>query len=575
MSAYEQFSEDYHQHFTRDPNACVQLGVPRLRDQLPDPSMAAIEATVADAQHLLKRLEDVERAKLSFDQRLDLDLAKLALEAEIHRTSYRFNGATMAEQLPEAGDGLSWGMFSLLVNDPRAPEARLDDLLGRVRAIPGYLEAMLVRLKSPLKRWVEIEKSKIEGMPDLLEAVRRLAEESNYPRQGELAEAEKAARTAFSEYTSGLDKLSTTDQIHIGVGDAQAIIRNRGIQLSPDELHQIARDFISDNRQVLVQLREVLVEKYQLEKDTPIDKLHEYLNQHYAVKVENGRMEMVLDRYQAEREKILAFIKESQLFPVFEEQDMKILQTPSFLEPTIPAGAMQSPPPFREGIRTSLVYLTLKEELLDEHTELGIPCMMIHEGIPGHHLQLATAGIHPSTIRKHADYMDHGEGWTTMLEDYMLDQGYMEDLTDEARFIGKLDIARIGARVGIDLFFMTGDRKYLDIGVEVDTSDPDPFKAAGALLKKVTGFTDGRVQAELNWYSIERGYPLSYLSGNYLVWQLKKDFQTAQAGKLSDLEIDQKFHDIYLHSGNMPVSMLRRVFEEQGLINARTEKSTT
>ena len=93
---------------------------------------------------------------------------------------------------------------------------------------------------------------------------------------------------------------------------------------------------------------------------------------------EDRRLEDVLARYEQEREKILAFIKERELFPVFEAQDMKILRTPGFMAPSIPAGAMMPPAPFREGTRTSLVYLTLSEELLPEHTELSIPGMMIH-----------------------------------------------------------------------------------------------------------------------------------------------------------------------------------------------------
>ena len=162
--------------------------------------------------------------------------------------------------------------------------------------------------------------------------------------------------------------------------------------------------------------------------------------------------------------------------------------------------------------------------------------------------------------------MEHAEGWTTMLEDYMLDVGFKRELADEVRFCGKRDLSRIGARVAIDLFFMTGDKKYLDVGVACDTSSDDPFEAAGALLQAVTGFVPGRVQAELNWYSQERGYPLSYLTGNHLVWSLKKDVANAQKGKLEGLDLDRRFHDVYLHSGNMPVAYLRRVFEHESLL---------
>ena len=102
----------------------------------------------------------------------------------------------------------------------------------------------------------------------------------------------------------------------------------------------------------------------------------------------------------------------------------------------------------------------------------------------------------------------------------MLDVGYMSDLTDEARFVAKRDTNRIGARVAIDLFFMTG----------------------------------------------ERGYPLSYLAGNQHVWELKRDVASAQRDELSGMDLDRKFHDVFLHAGNMPVSYLRRVFAPQGLL---------
>ncbi len=148
----------------------------------------------------------------------------------------------------------------------------------------------------------------------------------------------------------------------------------------------------------------------------------------------------------------------------------------------------------------------------------------------------------------------------------MLDIGYMGDLTDEVRFSAKRDISRIGARVAIDLFFMTGNRDYLDVGVTADTSCKDPFDAAGNLLSAVTGFVPGRVQAELNWYSQERGYPLSYLTGNRLVWQLKHDLSVAQSGRLQGVELDRLFHRLYLQSGNMPLSFLRRVFVHEGVL---------
>ena len=154
-----------------------------------------------------------------------------------------------------------------------------------------------------------------------------------------------------------------------------------------------------------------------------------------------------------------------------------------------------------------------------------------------------------------------------MLEDYMLDVGYIgDDLVDEVRFIAKRDISRLVARVGIDLYFMTSNKDYLDMGLGQSFDSQDVFENAALLLKEATGFTDGRVQAELNWYSTEQGYPLSYLTGNRLVWQLKEDIQRANTKNLDNVALDRAFHDVYLNSGCMPVESLRLVFLELGYL---------
>jgi hypothetical protein len=425
---------------------------------------------------------------------------------------------------------------------------------------------MLSRLDTPVARWVDIDLEKVRGLPEFFETLHAWAVGERWPDATRLDRLRYRANEALADYAAKLEALPTTTALHLDEADARRLVALRGIEPSFEELHRFATRFLAETGEIIEVLRARLADKYDLPADIGTEPLQRELCKRYQVAPPGTDLDRILDRYRAERDKILGFIRDRDLFPIPDDQEFVILRTPAFMAPSIPAGAMEPPAPFAPGPRRSLVYLTLSEELRDEHTELGIPGMMIHEGIPGHHLQLATAAAHPSLIRRHAVANEHAEGWTTMLEDYMLDQGYMGELTDEARFIGKRDIARIGARVAIDLFFMTGERDYLDVGVPCDITDDDPFVAAGNLLAEVTGFTPGRVQAELNWYSQERGYPLSYLTGNRLVWQLKRDMADAQRGKLEGLDLDREFHRVYLQSGNMPVSFLRRVFRHQGLL---------
>jgi uncharacterized protein (DUF885 family) len=565
---FEHFVTDYHAYLARDPNTCINLGIDQRLGELPDPSAAAQERKARDARALLERLDALDPAALDFDQALDADLARLTLQARIHKATHTFNGRTRHAQLPSAGDDLGDGIFLQFVNDPREPADRLVTITSRMEAIPDYLEALLARLDTPVARWSAMELEKVAALPQLFDTLEAWASETSWEGSARLAAAGTAARTALQDYAARLASLPTTTQLHLAEQDARRIVELGGIDRSLEQLHAMARDFLAETGDIVNTLTGRLAKKYGLPASTTADELTLFMAEHFKVRLRDGRLEGILDRYELERGRIDAFIGERDLFPIPAGQDLKIMRTPGFMKPSIPAGAMMPPPPFRAGVRRSLVYLTLSEELAAEHTELSIPGMMIHEGIPGHHLQLATAAMHPSVIRRHYDGAHHAEGWTTMLEDYMLDMGYMGELTDEARFQGKRDISRIGARVAIDLFFMTGEKDFLDVGVACDLSSDDPFVAAGNLLAAVTGFVPERVQGELNWYSQERGYPLSYLTGNRMVWELKRDVERESG--LSGLELDRRFHRLYLESGNMPVRFLRRVFQHEGLLRRST-----
>ncbi|MDF2634537.1 MAG: hypothetical protein K0R78_1411 [Pelosinus sp.] len=567
MREYDVLIEKFHDYFTQDGNACVSLGVNKHLDDLPNPSLENSKRLVAEGQKLLADIISFPRGVLEFEQMLDLDLAALAVDFAIYKHTYTFNGKEELQQKPTAGADISDGLFLLFINDPRPSHERLDNITARLEKVPQYLEQLLSTLDTPVRRWVSMDIEKVSGLPEFFETLYNWAKDEQYSQLERLAAAKKQGEAALEQYIEQLKGMPTTTHFFIGAEQAKKLIKLRGIDKSLAELHTMAAEFLKNVSRELEILRLKLVDKYNLPASTTLEQLQNFLNQQYKVRLEHkNSLSDVIVRYKEEKNKIVQYLEEKELFPIFKEQDMQIMQTPAFMAPSIPAGAMVSPPPFRAGTKTSMVYLTLSEELLDEHTELSIPSMMIHEGIPGHHLQLATAANHPSVVRRHFDAMEHAEGWTTMLEDYMLDLGYMGELTDEARFSGKRDISRIGARVAIDLYFMTGDKKYLDVGMEIDVSSDDPFINAGNLLQKVTGFVAGRVQAELNWYSQERSYPLCYLTGNQLVWELKNEMTKAQQGKLEGVELDKAFHNIYLKSGNMPLTFLRKVFEHEKML---------
>lgn len=544
---YKIFEQQALDFLTLDPNFCASNGVEKNLGDLPDPGKNQRLKTQGKLKMFNKLLKEVEAQDKQEEQDLKLwalyfEQMRLDLELEIDQVP-------KIMRLPHAFGVIVDPIFLFFINDPRPASARIINIISRLNKSMGYIQSYVKNLRTPVKRWVEIELDAISGFDTFANSLREWAEKENFPKLNLLDDAITTAKSAFQFYKRFLADIDKTENFFLGEDQMKQVIAARGIELDPEEIHQIAKKFLKENAEEVENLRSKLVEKYSLSSETDAAQLQEFLSEKFATPYND--FEDIIVRYQKEQNNILKWLSDRKLFPIFENQTLEIMRTPKFMEPSIPAGAMLCPLSLREGMRKSVIYLTLREELLAEHTELSIPNMMIHEGIPGHHLHLATATNHSSAIRRFMPCNDLAEGWTTMLEDYMLDQGYCSELADEVRFIAKRDIARIGARVAIDLYFMSGDKKYLDVGVKVDLSSDDPFVAAGNLLEKVTGFVPARVQAELNWYSQESGYPMSYLIGNHLMKQLKRDFL---AEHKSD---DFSFHSYILSQGKAPLAFLK------------------
>jgi hypothetical protein len=554
-----------------DAETSMGLGDTQFLAKLGDPSLEGMLNDTVAAKTLLTAIQACESN--DFEQSLDLDLMARYLGQHIFFNELQQHGQPQRRRKPGGVDGISAGIFQLFVNDEREAGERLNDILSRLQQAPAYLKTESDVMSQPIKRWLDIELEQGEGLPDLFATILAWAQLEQYGKTAELTSAINACNQALAQYIADLASRDTITDFTIGEEKVNELLNLRQIHQTPKELVGMARDFMGETQALLKDLNQTLCEKYNLPATTSEADLHEYLNEKFAAKLTDGKLSSILDIYSGEIDTINQFIEKNKLFKIPQQQSIKIMQTPSFLEPVIPAGAMWPPLALRDGKKTSLVYLTLKEDQLAEHTALGIPVMMIHEGIPGHHLQFASAASHPSFVRRIFSANEHAEGWTTMLEDFMLDVGYIEaELVDEVRFIAKREMSRLVARVGIDLYFMTGKREYLNVGLDLGFDkngySDSVFDNAAKLLKTATGFTDGRVQAELNWYSTEQSYPLSYLTGNRMVWQMKNEIQTENIKGLSELELNQAFHSVYLESGCMPVNSLRSVFVNQGYLTA-------
>jgi hypothetical protein len=563
MNKFRDFTSivnEYKEIILDNPIKATDLGDHSKDFYLPDLSY---DKKLLDLERCEKLLTNVvafsnsglEFSKLSFDDHIDFKLLKLGLEHEIFLISLRINDFYDFEQKPILGDVIINSVMSLFLKDSRPSSVRLDRILSRFEKMPAMIDTYKGVLKKVVFRWKDMEVEELSGVPDLFSNILDWAKVENYSKSSEMSSCIDDIKVKIDGYLVELNGLEEVSNISLTPFEVEEVIRFNGIDLSIDEVFELSKKFFSNNNELLDELRLKIIDKYSLDSDLDYHGVLKFVRNKFSLSVDE-----VVPAYKNEHENILNFLKTHDLFVFPKSDKLNIMKTPSYLVPTIPVGAMFPPAPFSSGPKTSMIYLTIDKGRLADQNSLMIKNTMIHEGIPGHHLQFSVAFENKSVVRNLANYNTHAEGWTTYLEEFMTDSGIVDDeIIDEYKFIGHSDLARLAARVSIDLFFLTSEEKYLKLIDGFFPSGDSLFDKAKSLLIQTTGFSSNRAEGELNWYSKERGYPMCYLAGNRMVWKLKEDMKDCE-------NKDKLFHKTYLEAGVLSLPLLRKVFESQGLL---------
>jgi len=171
-----------------------------------------------------------------------------------------------------------------------------------------------------------------------------------------------------------------------------------------------------------------------------------------------------------------------------------------------------------------------------------------HEGVPGHHLQIAQAVYNRSELnswrRLLAGSSGHAEGWALYAERLMEQLGYLDDPADR---LGMLDGQRMRAA-----------RVVLDIGVHLEKPRPDGagiWDADFALefMRRNVNMSDEFIQFEVNRYLGWPGQAPSYKVGQR-IWEQIRDDVAEREGDAFDIK---RFHMRALRLGGVGLDTLR------------------
>jgi uncharacterized protein (DUF885 family) len=213
-------------------------------------------------------------------------------------------------------------------------------------------------------------------------------------------------------------------------------------------------------------------------------------------------------------------------------------QAPCAVEGTTSGAKAFYFPPASDGSRGGTFFINISNPAAWGTFELE--AMAFHEGIPGHHLQLAIAAELTAIpeFRKHLHNSAFAEGWGL----------YSERLSDEmGLYTGPIE--RLGM---LSADSMRAGRLVVDTGLHALGWSRE--QAVQFMLDN-SPLSAGVVRPEIDRYAVSPGQATSYMIGRLEIQRLRREAEQRQGDRFAV----PAFHTAVLDSGSLPLDVLERV----------------
>ena len=306
-------------------------------------------------------------------------------------------------------------------------------------------------------------------------------------------------------------------------------------RISPDEVHQLGLNLVAD----LSAQADGLMKKIGYTKGT--------VGERYRVLATDPKM--LYPNTEAGKNELLAHLNGllravTAKLPVYFGQlpkaPLEIRRVPAAIEVSQPSGYYDAPP--LDGSRPGIYWINLRDTA--ENPKWGLPTLTYHEGIPGHHLQLALRNEAQALplIRKIQEFSGYSEGWAL----------YAENLAVEMGMYDKDPVGHIG---------MVHDALFRAVRLVVDSGmHAKRWSREQALKYYVDHIGDAEPAAitEIERYAVWPGQASSYMVGK-ITWLRGRERAKKALGGRFDI---RKFHDAGLLAGGVPLTVLDNVIDD-------------
>ena len=302
----------------------------------------------------------------------------------------------------------------------------------------------------------------------------------------------------------------------------------------PEEIHKLGLDIVADHTARL----DVLMKKQGLTRGTVGERLRAmYKDPRYLYPNTDAAKAGLIADLNVHVKQVRAALPK--YFGALPKAGLEIRRVPKNIEAGQPGGYYYPPP--LDGSRPGIYWINLRDTAEIPKWTLGT--LTHHEGIPGHHLQLAIQNEAAlPTLRKMMGFSAYEEGWALYSEQLAVEMG--EFAGDPLGEIGQLhDSMFRGVRLVVDsgMHAMKWSREKA-VKYYVDT----------------LGDLEASAITEIERYSVWPGQACSYMLGKLTILANREKAQKALGVKF-DI---RKFHDAVLLNGAMPLKLLDGVVDK-------------
>lgn len=512
-----------------DPVAATQAGVRTYDDRYGRYSAAALAPHLAALKSLGSALEEA-----STDQ-LDEEINRTALLNDLRVTLRR-----LEHERPQTKNPGFWlahvlgGLHVLLAREDRSADEKAAALTGRLEDLPHVLDDARATVVEPVRVFVDTARGVTAGGLLLLDGVRAaLAGGSAVPAERRAA-ALAGATQALTAFQQDLERWSEAASDHFALGEDDFNFRLHYEHALRDTAPELWRYGLRLKDELEADL---VARAARLQGGKPWQDVVDRL------RADHPPAGALVEAYAQEMTRAREFVVARGLAPMPDAR-LVVLPTPAFMRPLIPFAAYDSPGPYSSD-RTGWFYVTVpdaqlplgvQDRILRDHCRYELAATALHEGYPGHHLQLAYAQQQATDTRKIVSTALTVEGWALYCEDMMGEEGFYR--SEEERFFQRVHLLWRAVRILLDVGLHTRGMSY-EQGVDYLTSHI-PVDRANA-------------EAEVRRYCAEPAYQLCYAVGRRELLLLRDDFRAARGGAFTL----RAFHDAVLEYGGLPVTLIR------------------